>query len=204
MPKTFETPFAPKEEPKSPEQIKEEQGLALAEEINKIKKRITEQGGTIEDYQRIIELTQRIKEIFEEKEGDYEAIAKTIVTNLEKALKQGAGKDYVAWGLAGVAGKEAMELRERLLKQGAGKNYVALGLAGVAGKEAMELRERLLEQGADKDYVARGLAGVNTKEAEEFRRKHFGNEPNLMAKSYSTGLIVLDGVICRYGMVSVA
>src|SRR3989344_1577280 len=142
MPKTFETPFAPKEEPKSPEQIKEEQGLALAEEINKIKKRITEQGGTIEDYQRIIELTQRIKEIFEEKEGDYEAIAKTIVTNLEKALKQEA----------------------------------------------------------DKGSVASGLAGVNTKDAEEFRRKHFGNEPNLMAKSYSTGLIVLDGVICRYGM----
>ena len=170
MPKTFETPFAPKEEPKSPEQIKEEQGLALAEEINKIKKRITEQGGTIEDYKRIIELTQRIKEIFEEKEGDYEAIAKTIVTNLEKALKQGADKDSVA-----------------------------LGLAGVAGKEAMELRERLLEQGAGKNYVAEGLAGVNTKEAEEFRRKHFGNEPNLMAKSYSTGLVVLDGVICRYG-----
>jgi hypothetical protein len=63
----------------------------------------------------------------------------------------------------------------------------------------MELREKLLEQGASKKYVALGLAGVNTESAEEFRRKHFSDEPNLMAKSYSTNWVVYDGIICRYG-----
>ena len=63
----------------------------------------------------------------------------------------------------------------------------------------MELREKLLKQGADKESVAQSLAGVNTESAEEFRRKHFNNEPNLMAESYSTSWTIYDGVICRYG-----
>jgi hypothetical protein len=81
----------------------------------------------------------------------------------------------------------------------ADKDYVALSLAGVGTEEAMELRERLLREGASKNYVARSLAGVNTEEAEEFRRKHFADDPTLLAKSYSTGRSILDAVICRYG-----
>ena len=171
MPKTFETDFAQREEEsKSPGQIKEEQGLKLAGEIKEIQKRMKEEGETIEGYKRIIELTQQIKELFGERERDYEAEIKIIVANLEKALEEGAHKDSVAWGLAGVATKESMELRERLLKEG-----------------------------ADKNSVARGLAGVATEEAEEFRRKHFSDNPTLIASSYSTGWTVYDGVICRYG-----
>jgi hypothetical protein len=56
----------------------------------------------------------------------------------------------------------------------------------------------LLKQGADKESVAQSLAGVNTESAEEFRRKYFSDEPDLIAKSYSTGWTVHDGVICRY------
>jgi len=114
-------------------------------------------------------------------------------------LKEGAGKNSVAEGLAGVGTKESMELRERLLKEGAGKDSVARGLAGVGTKESMELRERLLKEGAKKGYVAWGLAGVNTEEAEKFRRKHFGDDPDLFAQSYSTGWSEYNGVICRYG-----
>jgi hypothetical protein len=43
------------------------------------------------------------------------------------------------------------------------------------------------------------LAGVNTEEAEEFRRKHFADNPTLIAESYSTGWTLYNGIICRYG-----
>ncbi len=117
----------------------------------------------------------------------------------ERLLKEGADRGSVAWGLAGVSTPESMALRERLLKEGAGKGYVAYGLAGVSNPESMALRERLLKEGIDKDYVARGLAGVITKEAQEFREKYFGDNPTLLAKSYSTGWTDYDGIICRYG-----
>ena len=171
MPESFEQHFPKQPEgPKSPEKIKEEEGLALVREIKEIQKRMEKEGKTIEGYQRITKLAQEIKKLYEGKERDFEAEVKTIVANLEKALKEGVDK-----------------------------NYVARGLAGVGTKEAMELRERLLKEGANKDYVAWSLAGVNTEEAEEFRRKHFADNPTLIAKSYSTGLTVCNGIICRYG-----
>ena len=142
MPETFEKHFAKKEEePKSPEKIKEEQALKLAKEIKEMEEKMKTEGKTIAGYEKIIELTKKIKEIFEEEERGYEAEAKRIVTNLEKAL----------------------------------------------------------EEGAKKNYVAVGLAGVNTEEAEKFRRKHFGDDPDLFAQSYSTGWSEYNGVICRYG-----
>jgi len=244
MPESFEKHFAQKKETlrpfgnaqgkqaqgkeKSPEEIKEEKGLKLAEEIKEIKQKMGKEGKTVEGYEKIIELTQKIKEIYEEKERNYETEVKTIVANLEKALAEGASKDDVARSLAGVGTKEAMELRERLIKEGAdkdyvvrslagvgtkesmafrerlikegaSKDYVAWGLAGVGTEQAMELRERLIKEGTYKDYVARSLAGVNTKEAEEFRRKHFGDNSNLIARSYSTDWTIYDGVICCYG-----
>jgi len=113
MPEAFETHFAQRKEEKeeSPEQIKEEEALKLAREIKEIQERMEKEGKTIEGYQRIIELTQKIKELFEEKEKDYEAEVKTIVANLEKALEEGVNKDYVAEGLAGVNTEEAEEFR---------------------------------------------------------------------------------------------
>jgi hypothetical protein len=110
MPESFEKYFTKTpEEPKSPEQIKEEKALLLAEEIKEIKERMEKEGKTSEDYQSINELIQGIEELFEEKERDYEAEVKTIVANLEKVLKEG----YVARGLAGVNTEEAEEFRRK-------------------------------------------------------------------------------------------
>jgi uncharacterized protein YicC (UPF0701 family) len=102
MSQSFEQYFAQQPEEKSPEKIKEEKALSLAKEIKEIKERMAKEGETLEGYQRISELVQEIEELYEEKERDYEAEFKTIVANLKKALKEGADKNYVAKGLAGV------------------------------------------------------------------------------------------------------
>jgi hypothetical protein len=65
MPESFEKHFAQKKEKKSPEQIKEEKALALAEEIGAIRKRMEKEGKTIEGYQRITEIIKEITKIFE-------------------------------------------------------------------------------------------------------------------------------------------
>jgi uncharacterized protein YpuA (DUF1002 family) len=66
-------------------------------EIEDIVTKMEKEGETIEDYQRIIELTQKIKELFEEKERDFEAEVKTIVANLEKALKKELTRTLLPW-----------------------------------------------------------------------------------------------------------
>ena len=69
MPESREKPFPPEQnKPKSPEQIKEEKGLALAQEINEIKQRMAKEGKTSEGFQRIIELAKKIEKIYREKE----------------------------------------------------------------------------------------------------------------------------------------
>ncbi len=117
----------------------------------------------------------------------------------EKLLTDGAAKNSVAWGLAGVGTPEAMALREKLLTDGAAKNSVAWGLAGVGTPEAMALREKLLTDGADKNSVAEGLAGVNSEESFAFREQFLDENPTIGAQSFQTGWSVTNGVICRYG-----
>ena len=73
MPEIFEQHFAHQEEteeakPKTLEQIKEERALKLAQEIKAIKERIAVEGAKEEDYQKIIELVQEIKNIYENDE----------------------------------------------------------------------------------------------------------------------------------------
>ena len=63
----------------------------------------------------------------------------------------------------------------------------------------MELRNKLLQEGTQKEYVARGLTDVNNQEVKEFRKRHFGDNPTLLAKSYSTGVPLYEEIICRYG-----
>jgi len=66
MPKSFEQHFAKQsEEEKSPEQIKKEKGLALAQEIKEIQERMEKEGKTIEGYKRITEIIKQITKIFE-------------------------------------------------------------------------------------------------------------------------------------------
>jgi hypothetical protein len=116
----------------------------------------------------------------------------------KELLEQGANKDSIAWGLAGVSTDEAMQLRKKLLKQGANKDYIARGLAGVSTDEAMQLRKKLLKQGANKDYIAWGLAGVSTDEAMQFRKENFSKDPTLFARSFSGNNTFINGVVCRY------
>ena len=101
--------------------------------------------------------------------------------------------------LEGAVAEQITTQLERLLKEGADKNHVAYGLAGVGTPEAMALRERLLKEGAGKSSVAWGLAGVNSNEGFEFREKFFADNPSLFAESFDTGWSVTDGVVCRYG-----
>ena len=75
MPEFFEKYFTQKEKEKSPEEIKEEKALALAEEIKEIKERMEKEGETLEGYQKIIELAHKIEKLYKkeiigwEKEG---------------------------------------------------------------------------------------------------------------------------------------
>ena len=93
-----------------------------------------------------------------EKEDDQE-FQKKALDYIQTLLSQGANKDSVARGLAGIDSDKAWEMRETLLSQGADKNRVALGLAGLDSEKAWEMRETLLSQGVDKGWVARGIYG---------------------------------------------
>ena len=87
MSQSFEQYFAQQpEEEKSPEKIKEEKALALAEEIKEIKERMAKEGETLEGYQRIIELVQEIEELYEEKEAKeiYQSLKETPLWDEEK------------------------------------------------------------------------------------------------------------------------
>jgi hypothetical protein len=71
MPETFEQHFAqtPEEKPKSLKEIKKEKALVLAEEIREIQEKI-QRGELVGEkaiggYQRIIELTNEIKRLYE-------------------------------------------------------------------------------------------------------------------------------------------
>jgi phosphoribosyl-AMP cyclohydrolase len=82
MPESFEQHFAqtPK---KSPEQIKEEKALKLAEEIKKIEERMKKEGETPEGYQRMTELLRQIQEMYEEKREFVSERAKEIYQSLK-------------------------------------------------------------------------------------------------------------------------
>ena len=52
------------------------------------------------------------------------------LNELERLLNEGADKDSVAVGLAGLDSPQSWTMRERLLKEGANKGQVALGIFG--------------------------------------------------------------------------
>ena len=111
------------------------------------------------------------KETKTEKERSLEAFEEKALDYIEKLLKEGAGKDWVAQGLAGLDSEKAWEMRERLIKEGASKDWVAQGLAGLDSERAWETRERLLKEGSDKGWVAQGLAGLDSERAWEMRER---------------------------------
>jgi len=104
MPQSFEKYFTQKEETqkeeekeKSPEQIKEEKALLLAEEIKEIRERMAKEGKTIEGYQRIIELAQKIEEIYKEKREFISEEAKEIYQSLKETPLWDEGKKQWNW-----------------------------------------------------------------------------------------------------------
>ena len=114
----------------------------------------------------------------------------TAAGNLTEAFEQGAEKTFVAWGLAGVGNKKAMELRNKLLDAGADVNDIAGGLIGVEHEESMELRNRLLDEGADVNYIAQGLVATANQLSMEFREKLVGE--GVAANSLSGSLLGVD------------
>lgn len=114
-------------------------------------------------------------------------------------LQQGASFQSLLLGLIGVEGVEEMEFRRYLKKRGASNENLLFSLAGVRTAESMKWREMLMKEGADKNYLVWSLAGVVTEEAEELRKKYFGDDADLLARSYATGIPRLDAIVCRYG-----
>jgi hypothetical protein len=80
-------------------------------------------------------------------------------------------------------------MRERLLREGADKDWVAEGLAGLDSEKAWEMRERLLREGANKGWVARGITGdyitfvwrIRHEEVEDFREER---EPRPVRRTF--------------------
>jgi len=139
-------------------------------------KQAEEQG----DLKKAIEFYQEYKDEYlnfkEEKErihlrekGDDQEFQKKAIDYIQTLLSQGADKDSVAIGLAGLDSDKAWEMRETLLSQGVDKDYIAIGLAGIDSDKAWEMRETFLSQGADKNRVALGLAGLDSEKAWEMR-----------------------------------
>ena len=121
-----------------------------------------------DEYLKLKKESRKEKIHLREKEDDQE-FQKKAIDYMQTLLSQGADKNYVAIGLAGLDSDKAWEMRETLLSQGAGKDYVARGLAGLDSDKAWEMRETLLSQGANKNYVAEGLSGLDSDKAWEMR-----------------------------------
>jgi len=142
-----------------------------------------------DEYLKLKKESRKEKIHLREKEDDQE-FQKKAIDYMQTLLSQGADKNYVAIGLAGLDSDKAWEMRETLLSQGANKDWVAMGLAGLDSDKAWEMRETLLSQGAGKDYVARGLAGLDSDKAWEMRETLLSQGAN---KNYvAEGLSGLD------------
>ncbi|MDD5753114.1 MAG: hypothetical protein PHI45_03495, partial [Candidatus Pacebacteria bacterium] len=85
---------------------------------------------TERDYDKMIEINNKIEGIYEKKEA-LDEFDKKSLKYMEKLLKEGASKGSIAQGLAGIDTPQAWEMREKLLQEGVDKRYIALGLAGI-------------------------------------------------------------------------
>ena len=139
-----------------------------AEEQGDLKKAIEFYQEYKDEYLKLKKESRKEKIHLREKEDDQE-FQKKAIDYIQTLLSQGADKDSVAIGLAGLDSDKAWEMRETLLSQGANKGFVALGLAGIDSDKAWEMRETFLSQGADKNRVALGLAGLDSEKAWEMR-----------------------------------
>ena len=93
-----------------------------------------------------------------------------ILDKLDKLIKEGAGKGYIARGLAGLDSDRAWQMRDKFIEEGADKGSIARGLAGLDSDRAWKMRDKLIKEGAGKGYIARGLAGDYTTFAWQLNR----------------------------------
>ena len=66
--------------------------------------------------------------------------------------------------------EKILDKLDKLIKEGADKGYIARGLAGLDSDRAWQMRDKFIEEGADKGYIARGLAGDYTTFAWQLNR----------------------------------
>ena len=128
-----------------------------------------------------------------ETSAEFEAFEEKVLEYMERLLREGANKDSIARGLAGLNSEKAWELRERLLAEGVGNGHIARGLAGLDSEKAWELRERLLLEGADKDYIALGLAGNHITFVWQLQVKREGLEKGLSTEGKEAKKIKKSG-----------
>jgi len=104
-----------------------------------IKARTAEKQG---DLKTAVGFYQKYKEQYSKLKGDKEKEEQSIETENDQEFQE-----------------KALEYIQTLLDQGADKDYIAQGLAGLDSEKAWEMRETLLSQGADKGWVAQGVYG---------------------------------------------
>ena len=92
-----------------------------------------------------------------------------ILDKLDKLIKEGADKGYIARGLAGLDSDRAWQMRDKFIEEGADKGSIARGLAGLDSDRAWKMRDKLIKEGAGKGYIARGLAGLDSDRAWQMR-----------------------------------
>jgi hypothetical protein len=120
---------------------------------------------------KILEVVKGEKKV-EEKEFDFEKFEEKALDYIEKLLSDGADKDWVVQGLAGLDSDRAWTMRERLFNEISNKGLIAIGLAGLDSDRAWAMRERFFKEGAAKRYdVVDGLAGLDSDRAWAMREE---------------------------------
>ena len=108
----------------------------------------------------------------ETKELDFAKFEEKALDYIEKLLSDGADKDWVVQGLAGLDSDRAWTMRERLLNEVSNKGLIATGLAGLDSDRAWAMRERFFKEGTARRYdVVEGLAGLDSDRAWAMREE---------------------------------
>ena len=92
-----------------------------------------------------------------------------ILDKLDKLIKEGAGKGYIARGLAGLDSDRAWQMRDKFIEEGADKGSIARGLAGLDSDRAWKMRDEFIKEEAGKGSIALGLAGLDSDRAWQMR-----------------------------------
>ena len=93
-----------------------------------------------------------------------------ILDKLDKLIKEGADKVYIARGLAGLDSDRAWQMRDEFIKEGVNKGSISMGLAGLDSDRAWQMRDEFIKEGVYKGSISMGLAGDYTTFAWQLNR----------------------------------